>query len=60
MPERLAHTVDDVAEILHCGRTTVFKLIRIGRLRAVKMLDLTRITDDDLRTMLANLPSTLD
>jgi excisionase family DNA binding protein len=58
MPQRLAYTVEEVADILDCGRTTVFKLIRTGRLRAVKIFGCRRVTDDDLRRMLAKLPST--
>jgi excisionase family DNA binding protein len=54
--KRLAYSVEEAAEAISCGRTSVFELIRTGQLRAVKVFGRTLITDDDLRATLATLP----
>lgn len=54
---RLAHSVENAAALLDVGRTTVFELIRTGRLRAVKLGGRTLIPDAALRDFLAGLPA---
>jgi len=54
---RLAHSVENAAALLDVGRTTVFELIRTGRLRAVKLGGRTLIPDAALRDFLATLPA---
>ena len=54
---RLAHGVENAAALLDVGRTTVFELIRTGRLRAVKLGGRTLIPDAALREFLASLPT---
>ncbi len=46
MPEWL--TIDEAAEYLKCSRSTVFRRIREGELKAYKSGKLTRILKDDL------------
>jgi len=53
----LAHSVENAAALLDVGRTTVFELIRTGRLRAVKLGGRTLIPDAALRDFLATLPT---
>ncbi|MBL6458822.1 helix-turn-helix domain-containing protein [Belnapia sp. T6] len=55
-PKRLAYSVDDAAKRIGCGRTTVFGLIRTGRLAAVKLGGRTLVTESALSTLLASLP----
>jgi excisionase family DNA binding protein len=38
------------------GRTTIYKLIKEGKLEAVKLGSRTLILDSSVRTLLANLP----
>ena len=54
---RLAHSVENAAALLDVGRTTIFELIRVGRLRAVKLGGRTLIPDAALREFLINLPA---
>ena len=54
--ERLAHSVEAAAKRLSCGRTTVFELIRDGRLKAVRLNGRTLIPEEALRELLASLP----
>ena len=55
-PGRLAHSVENAARRLDVGRTTIFHLIRSGRLRAVKLNGRTLVPDDALCALLADLP----
>lgn len=52
----LAYGVEDVPAKTGIGRTSVFRAIREGELRARKMGRRTIVTDDDLRAWLASLP----
>ncbi len=36
-PERRGYSVDEIAQIIGCGRVTVYELIKQGRLRRVKV-----------------------
>jgi excisionase family DNA binding protein len=56
LPNRLAYSVENTAKRLDVGRTTIFELIRTGRLRAVKLGKRTIITDDAVRELLDVLP----
>lgn len=51
-----ALAIADVARRTGIGRTTLFNLIRDGRLRAVKVGSRTLIRADDLAEFLASLP----
>lgn len=55
--ERLAYDAKEVATLIGCSVTTVFKMIREEKLRAKKMGGRTLILRGDLETFLANLPS---
>jgi excisionase family DNA binding protein len=50
-----AHTVEQVAKILHIGRDKVYELLRTGQLRSIKIGKLRRITDDQLAVFIAAL-----
>ena len=54
---RVAHSVENTAALLDVGRTTVFEMIRTGRLKAVKLGGRTLIPDAALRDFLASLPA---
>lgn len=54
--ERQAHTVPSVVANYGIGRTTIYKLIKEGKLEAVKLGSRTLILDSSVRTLLANLP----
>lgn len=41
---RLVLDVEAVAEVLHCGRTQVFRLLRAGDLPGMKIGGLTRVS----------------
>jgi len=44
------------AQRLGCGRSSVYKLIGSGRLRAIKIGKLTRIPDDEIDRCIAEAP----
>ena len=50
--ERQSLRVEEAARALGCGRTTVFKLIREGRLRAVKLGTRTVIPRSEIGRLL--------
>ena len=54
---RIAHSVENAAALLDVGRTTVFELIRTGKIKAVKLGGRTLIPDAALRDFLASLPA---
>jgi excisionase family DNA binding protein len=43
-----AHTVEQVAEMLHVGRDKIYYLLRTGQLRSIKIGKLRRITSQHL------------
>lgn len=52
----MAHTIEDVARITTCGRTSIYQAIKDGALKARKCGRRTLILDADLRAWLAALP----
>jgi excisionase family DNA binding protein len=52
---RRASSVDDVAKRRGLGRTTIYREISAGRLKALKVGDRTIITDQDESDWLKNL-----
>jgi excisionase family DNA binding protein len=52
----LAHSVEDTAVHVKCGRTTIYAAIKSGALKARKIGRRTIILDEDLRGWLASLP----
>lgn len=52
----LAHSVESAARRLGIGRTTVFQLIREGRLPARKVGSRTLIRETDLAAFIASAP----
>ncbi|PNE11160.1 MAG: hypothetical protein CR217_10245 [Beijerinckiaceae bacterium] len=55
--ERLAYGIDEFCKIANLGRTTLYKDIAEGRLRAVKNGRRTVILRDDAMAFLAALPA---
>ena len=55
MVVRQLYRVEEVANILGMGRSTVFDLIRSGRLASVKEGAMRRITDDAIRDYVRKL-----
>ena len=53
-----ALTVTEVAELMGCGRTTVYALIKSGELRTVKVGSCRRVHADDLAEYLEGLRRT--
>jgi excisionase family DNA binding protein len=51
-----AHTIEDTALHVKCGRTTIYAAIKSGALKARKIGRRTIILDEDLRGWLASLP----
>jgi excisionase family DNA binding protein len=51
--DKLLATTEEAAEILNVGRSTVFELMRTGRLRSVKIGRSRRISYDALREFVA-------
>jgi excisionase family DNA binding protein len=51
--DKLLATAEEAAEILNVGRSTVFELMRTGRLRSVKIGRSRRISYDALREFVA-------
>jgi excisionase family DNA binding protein len=49
------YRVEEVAEILSMGRSTVFDLIRSGRLASVKEGAMRRVTEDAIREYVRKL-----
>jgi excisionase family DNA binding protein len=54
--EPLAYRVDDAKRVLGIGRTSVYKLISNGQLRAVKVAGRTVIDAASARSLIANAP----
>jgi excisionase family DNA binding protein len=52
----LVHTIAEACAGAKTGRTTLYKAIQDGRLRAVKLGKHTRILDEDLREFVRSLP----
>jgi excisionase family DNA binding protein len=55
--QRLAYGIDEFCKIANLGRTTLYKDIAEGRLRAVKNGRRTVILRDDAMAFLAALPA---
>lgn len=53
MTDRLL-TVPEVAELLHCSRRSVERLIASGRIRPTKVGSLTRVTEKELAAYIAH------
>lgn len=49
------YRISEVAELLSCGRTTVYALIKAGELKSVKVAGLRRVHADDLADYLDRL-----
>ena len=54
-PEKLAYTVDELADALSMGVSTVYKLLSEGKLKAVKYGRKTMILAESARDFLASL-----
>lgn len=48
-PQQLLLTVEEAAEVLRVGRTTIFQLIRTGELATVQIGRLRRVSLESLR-----------
>ena len=55
-PTKQAHTIPSVTATYGIGRTTVYKLIKEGKLEAVKLGSRTLVLDSSVRALLATLP----
>ena len=49
----LAYTIRDAVKVSGIGRTTIFRLLALGRLKATKIGRRTLIQADSLRTLIA-------
>jgi excisionase family DNA binding protein len=47
-------TIDEVAAELKISRNTVVKLIRLGKIKAIKVLDQYRIPEDQFKSYLTS------
>ena len=57
MPEALAHSVDEAAEVAGLGRSVLYEEIRAERLIARKAKGRTLVLHQDLVDYLSNLPT---
>lgn len=55
-PDKLAHSVDELAVLASCGRDKLYQAIREGQLRARKFGRRTLITAEDAHRFLDSLP----
>ena len=55
-PTPLVFTVDEAAAALHLGRTSIYKLIGEGRLRALKFGRSTRLAVEDIKRLVEGSP----
>ena len=53
---KLTYSIASTAEVLDCGRTTVYQLLNEGKLQAVKLGGRTLVLDTSIRELLSNLP----
>lgn len=54
--EKLAHTIPEAVASTGIGRTTLYALIKEGKLEAVKLGSRTLVLDSSIRALLASLP----
>ena|SRR5581483_554423 len=54
-PEHLAYSLQQVGELVSVGRSSLYKAIKAGELRAVKQGRRTMVLSDDLRAWLSSL-----
>jgi excisionase family DNA binding protein len=54
--QRLAYSIEEVARMAGCGRDTIYRALREGRLQAKKLGRLTRIPADEAKRFVASLP----
>lgn len=55
LPEKRLYTIRQACEAAGLGPTTIYKLLKSGALKAVKVGSLTRIRREDLEAWLAGL-----
>jgi excisionase family DNA binding protein len=55
--QKLAYSIDDIANLVGVGRSLLFEEIKAGRLSVKKAGRRTLVTDADLRGWLSNLPA---
>ena len=51
-PLKMAYSIDEACEALSLGRTTVYSLIKLGRLHVVRIGNRTLVPVDALRSLL--------
>lgn len=49
------YTIKDVCQIFSIGKTTVYKLIKEGKLKFVKIADCTRFTGFDIQSFIESI-----
>ena len=57
LDDRLAVTIDRAADVLDVGRSTVYELLRAGKLKGVKLGRAHRVVVQSIRDLLADLGS---
>lgn len=57
MPENKTHSITETARLLGIGRSTLYVLIKDGRLPARKLGKRTLILHEDLERFIASLPT---
>lgn len=55
LPEKRLYTVKESCTVAGLGPTTIYKLLKTGALKAVKIGSLTRIRREDLEAWLGSL-----
>lgn len=55
--KKMAHSIESASAAADVGRDKIYDAIRTGQLRAKKFGRRTIITDEDLRSFIANLPA---
>ena len=56
-PDPLLYKIADVADLLGLGQSKVYRLVRDGKLRAVRVDGVIRIPRDSLESYVAALPA---
>jgi excisionase family DNA binding protein len=54
--EHRLFTVDETCKILKCGRTSLYELLKLAEIKALKMKGMTRISGAEIKRYQKSLP----